>query len=187
MYANITAVPVGNASGYLTAYPSGASGTGVSTVNFMAGVTTANLALLPVSAAGAITITNHSARRQHVLVDVVGWVSGGDVTADAGTQAVPVTRILDTRTHTGGHQAPVGAGGAVSVQVLGVGGVPSTGVAAVVVHVTGVNADPGDLPHGLRDGIPDGRSSSTLNLAAHGHRLEYHDRAGRAGRRRHRL
>ena len=31
----------------------------------------------------------------------------------------------------------MGGGGTVSVKVLGAGGVPSTGVAAVVVHVTG--------------------------------------------------
>src|SRR5262249_7353437 len=59
-----------------------------------------------------------------------------------GTQAVPVTRILDTRTTLGGHQAPVPAGGALNLPVLGVGGVPSTGVAGVIVHVTGVSPSP---------------------------------------------
>ena len=83
MYANVTAVPVGNVSGYLTAYPSGTAAPVISTVNFMPGVITANLALLPVSTSGAITITNHSTNA-NVLVDVVGWTSGGDVTADAG-------------------------------------------------------------------------------------------------------
>jgi hypothetical protein len=58
VYADIAAVPVGNAAGNLTAYPSDAAPPPLSsTVNFMAGVTTANLVLLPVSATGTITIT----------------------------------------------------------------------------------------------------------------------------------
>ena len=49
----------------------------------MPGVATSTFALLPVSASGAITITNHSTSA-NVLVDVAGWTSSGDVTADAG-------------------------------------------------------------------------------------------------------
>jgi hypothetical protein len=164
VYADIIAVPVGNAAGYLTAYPSDAASPPVaSTVSFKAGVATANLALLPVSATGRITITNHSPGA-NVIVDVAGWVSGGDVAADAGTRAIPVTRILDTRTSLGGHPAPVGAAGAVSVHVLGVGGVPSVGVAAVVVHVTGVAPTAGTYLRALATGYPH-PVSAVLNLA----------------------
>ena len=45
-------------------------------------------------------------------------------------------RILDTRTSLGGHLGKVGAGQSFDVQVTGQGGVPATGVAAVVVNVT---------------------------------------------------
>ena len=51
-------------------------------------------------------------------------------------QAVTPARILDTRTGTGAPRAPVGAGGQIDVPVTGVGGVPVSGVAAVVLNVT---------------------------------------------------
>ena len=54
------------------------------------------------------------------------------------------TRILDTRDHAGGPigspAQPVGAGESRAVTVTGVGGVPESGVGAVVVNVTAVNA-----------------------------------------------
>ncbi|MDP1805886.1 MAG: hypothetical protein Q8K72_12010, partial [Acidimicrobiales bacterium] len=42
----------------------------------------------------------------------------------------------DTRAGTGGFSAPVGPGGTISATVAGVGGVPATGVDAVVLNVT---------------------------------------------------
>ena len=54
-----------------------------------------------------------------------------------GYQPVPPARILDTRNGTGGVPiAPVGSNGTLNVQVLGRGGVPSTGVGAIVMNVT---------------------------------------------------
>lgn len=162
VYANVTDVPVGNAGGFLTAYPSGASQPVSSTLNFVNGTTTANFALLPVSSSGSITITNHSAGA-NVIVDVAGWISGGDVTTDAGIKATTATRILDTRTTLGGHKAPVGSNSSVSVGVLGVGGVPSSGVAAVVVHVTGVSPNTGTYLQAFATGYPT-PSTSVLNI-----------------------
>jgi len=45
-------------------------------------------------------------------------------------------RILDTRSGLGAPQAPVGQGGGLDVQITGQGGVPATGVVAVVLNVT---------------------------------------------------
>ena len=163
VYADLVAVPVGNAAGYLTAYPSGAAQPLSSTVNFLSGIPAANLTLLQVSAAGTITVTNHSAGA-NVIVDVAGWVSGGDVTADAGMQANRVTRVLDTRTTLGGHKAPVGGHGTVSVRVLGVGGMPTSGVGAVVVHVTGVTPNANTYLTAYATGYPK-PTSSVVNLA----------------------
>jgi hypothetical protein len=167
IYADVVAVPAGKAAGYLTAYPSDASSVPVSsTVSFLAGVTTSNLALVPVGADGSITITNRSPGA-NVIVDVVGWVSGGDVTADAGTQPLPVTRILDTRTTLGSHHAPVAARSALNLRVLGAGGVPSTGVGGVIVHVTGVRPSPtGTNLTAIGTGFPH-PVSTMLNLPAH--------------------
>jgi hypothetical protein len=50
--------------------------------------------------------------------------------------ALSPARILDTRDGTGGVVGPVGPGAAVSVPVAGRGGVPASGVSAVVMNVT---------------------------------------------------
>lgn len=47
-------------------------------------------------------------------------------------------RILDTRTSNGGHHARVGADSSIDLQVGGRGGVPGSGVSAVVLNVTSV-------------------------------------------------
>ena len=56
--------------------------------------------------------------------------------------AVTPTRVLDTRSGVGqgGLIVPVGPKGRVDLQVTGVGGVPTTGVTAVAINVTGVRA-----------------------------------------------
>ena len=46
------------------------------------------------------------------------------------------TRILDTRTTTGGHLGKLGAGQSMTQQITGVGGVPATGVLGVVMNAT---------------------------------------------------
>lgn len=46
------------------------------------------------------------------------------------------TRIMDTRSGNGAPAAKIGPGGTVNLQVTGRGGVPSTGVGAVVLNVT---------------------------------------------------
>ncbi|HEY8745862.1 MAG TPA: hypothetical protein VIU62_22470, partial [Chloroflexota bacterium] len=60
------------------------------------------------------------------------------VSASTGNPYNPVApaRLLDTRTGLGGYSTPFGAGTARAVQVTGLGGVPSTGVSAVVLNVT---------------------------------------------------
>jgi hypothetical protein len=46
------------------------------------------------------------------------------------------SRVLDTRNGIGGRRFPVGAGTTIDVAVMGVGGVPTTGVTAVALNVT---------------------------------------------------
>lgn len=56
----------------------------------------------------------------------------------AGYVPVAPVRVLDTRTDLGGGDfLPVGGGRRVDVPVLGIGGVPASGVAAVLVSATG--------------------------------------------------
>jgi hypothetical protein len=64
----------------------------------------------------------------------------GHLTATVAATYVPLSpsRITDTRTGSGYPNAgkTLGAGGSINVQVTGAGGVPTTGVTAVVVNVT---------------------------------------------------
>jgi len=69
--------------------------------------------------------------------------AGSAVAADAGTTYVPLApaRILDTRDGTGrgGVTGPISSGGTVELMVVGVAGVPASGVEAVALNVTAVN------------------------------------------------
>jgi hypothetical protein len=69
---NLTVVaPASN--GHFTAFPTGGSLPPTSTLNFSAGQTRANNAVLPLGPGGAVTIFNASAGTAHVVIDVTGW------------------------------------------------------------------------------------------------------------------
>ncbi|HEY8998865.1 MAG TPA: hypothetical protein VIM53_00940 [Candidatus Saccharimonadales bacterium] len=136
--ADVIAVPSATAGGYLTAYSSDAASVPVaSSVNAAAGTPTSTLTWIPVGADGHINLYSSTAN-MNAVVDVFGWMSGGDVTTDAGVQVVPPSRILDTRTTTGGQEGAMSANETLNVHVQGVGGIPSSGVAGVIAHVTAV-------------------------------------------------
>lgn len=70
--ANLTVIP--SAAGFLSAYRAGESAGTTSTLNFVNGVTRANNALLPLSAAGDSEILcSGSAGPVHLAIDVVGY------------------------------------------------------------------------------------------------------------------
>ena len=56
--------------------------------------------------------------------------------------SLPPSRVMDTRTNLGA-TGPVAALGAISLQITGQGGVPATGVSAVIVYVTAVDPTSG--------------------------------------------
>jgi hypothetical protein len=60
--------------------------------------------------------------------------------SEGGLQPLVPSRVLDTRTGNGAPAAKVAAGGIIDLQATGRGGVPSTGVGAVVLNVTAVDA-----------------------------------------------
>jgi len=131
-------VAVTNAAGppsYLTVWPKGAGRPFASSLNFSPGVSVSNVSVARVGADGSVSIYNN-AGVVAVVADVQGWYSDS---AAGGSSYVPVNpaRILDTRngTGTGGTVAAVGAGATLQVTVTGVGGVPATGVTAVVLNV----------------------------------------------------
>jgi alpha-tubulin suppressor-like RCC1 family protein len=132
---NIT-VTEPTAAGFVTVFPTGAAQPTASNLNFVAGQTTPNLTIAKVGDSGRVSLFN-SAGSTHLIADVVGWFP----TVSTFTSLQPA-RLLDTRpglTTVDGQFAGVGAvgpGGTLDVTVVGRGGVPATGVGAVVLNIT---------------------------------------------------
>lgn len=120
---------------FLTVFPSGSARPVASNLNVLAGQTRPNLVVAKVGADGKVSVYNN-AGAVHVIFDVVGWYGADGVAARARFNPLPPSRVLDTRVGTGGVAAPIGPAATISVKVTGVGGVPATGVSAVVLNVT---------------------------------------------------
>ena len=121
-------------AGYLAAYPAGLAAPTVSNVNFAVGQTTANLSLVKVGTGGMINIRSGAYADTDVVADIMGYITGSG-TVGAFRAADQPVRILDTRVGNG-RFGPIPANGDVKLQVTGRGGVPSSGVTAVVLNVT---------------------------------------------------
>ena len=128
-----TTVVAPSGAGYVTVYPAGAARPVASNLNYPAGATVANMVVAKLGSGGRLTLYSNSAT--DLVVDVTGYYPSSAKYAPL----VPV-RLLDTRTGLGAPKARVAAGKTVNVTVLGRGGVPATGVAAVVLNVTAVGA-----------------------------------------------
>lgn len=121
--------------GYLTAYPSGGHRPLASTLNFTAGRSVANLAVVPLGPDGSIAVYSSSAQPVHAIVDVLGYVTDGAAVDTGMMSPLGPTRVLDTRSGLGGSHT-VKAYGTVKLTVRGVAGVPSSRVSAVVLNLT---------------------------------------------------
>ncbi|HZQ49186.1 MAG TPA: FG-GAP-like repeat-containing protein [Candidatus Dormibacteraeota bacterium] len=120
-------------AGYLTVFPTGSTRPTASNLNFIAGQTVPNLVEVALGTGGKVSFFNPLGSAD-VIADVQGWVGDStDSYTPAGLfNALPPARILDTRSC----HCPLGAGQTLSVQVTGRGGVPASGVSAVVINVT---------------------------------------------------
>jgi hypothetical protein len=133
---NLTAVDP-TSEGFLSLYAGGLpkpTAANPSSLNFRAGQNVANMAITTLNAGGVATVFN-AFGNTHVLVDVVGWY---DLTGSGGGRYNPIapSRIMDTRNAVGPVSAPLSAGTSVNLDVTGFGGVPASGVSAVVVNLT---------------------------------------------------
>jgi len=119
---NLTAVAP-SATGYLTAYPCGVELPVASVVQAISKRTIAGATVVPLGADGTFCVFTASAT--HLLVDLFGAYAPG---AGQSFEPVTPTRILDSR--SGG--ARPGGGSIVTLQVAGVGAVPSNATAAAL-------------------------------------------------------
>ena len=124
-------------AGYVTVFPTGTVRPLASSLNLSPGQVVANELVTKVGAGGRISLFTQPST--HLIVDVVGWFV--DVGA-GGLHPLAPARLLDTRAGTStvdGLQqgaGPTTAGRSLRLPVLGRGGVPPSGVWAVVVNVT---------------------------------------------------
>jgi hypothetical protein len=132
--ANVTATGASDTS-FFTVYPDGSTRPVASNVNFKPEQTVPNLVTVPLSASGAIDIYN-AFGEVNAIVDVSGYY-GPDPGAGQGFTSLTPARICDTRsgTSTPCTGKTLSAGGTLTVQVTGEGGVP-TGASAVVANLT---------------------------------------------------
>lgn len=126
------------ANGYVTAY-AGSTRPGVSNVNFVAGRTVPNLAVVPLDSDRTFTLYNGSAGTVDLIADLSGYYTGGTpaATQQGAFGSLPPVRVLDTRGPIGvSTKAAVPAHGSVTFTVNQPGsGVPAD-VSAVLLNVT---------------------------------------------------
>lgn len=112
---------------WLAVYPKGSARPLASNLNFSARQVVANTVIAKVGTDGSVSIYNHTGTTD-VIVDVQGWFA-----ADEGYTPLVPDRLLDTR-----ESSAVGDDQVIELTVLGEGGVPRSGVDAVVLNVTAV-------------------------------------------------
>jgi hypothetical protein len=116
---NVTATDA-TADGFLTVYPSGGTMPETSNLNFSVGKSSPNLVVTKVGADGRVAFAAGEGS-VNVIADVVGYF---DTTSGDEFHAVVPSRVLDSRTTTGGFgSTPVAAGPAKNLKVVGFGGV----------------------------------------------------------------
>jgi alpha-tubulin suppressor-like RCC1 family protein len=123
-------------AGFLSVYRDGDARSGTPNLNFVAHQTVPNLVLAPVGANGKVDLYNGSRGAVHLVADVSGYFRSGDPTLAGAFGSLSPFRLLNTGSGVGAPRGAVPAGGTVHLQVNGGGGVPPTGVAAVVLNVT---------------------------------------------------
>ena len=121
-------------SGYLTVFADATTRPGTSNLNFGTGQTLADQVYAPVGSDGKIAIYNGSRSSLRLLGDVTGYFATQAAPVAGGYVATAPTRILDTRSSSGG-TAPAG-GSTLRLAVLGRGPAPASGVSAVAFTLT---------------------------------------------------
>lgn len=131
-------VPAAAQSGTVTAYARGAARPTAPSVTFSAGRGVSTLALVPVDAAGYVTLANNSSGPIQLVVDTAGYTAAGGAAGPGGWVPLAPTRVVETATKLGS-TGPVPARSALTPRLTGKAGIPSTGVLAVTLVVTVVN------------------------------------------------
>jgi hypothetical protein len=154
------------ASSFLTIYPTGVSLPLAANLNFVAGQTVPNLVTVGLGTGGKATVYN-GVGTVDVIFDVQGYYTTPATSPGPDGLFNPLVpaRLLDTRIGNGAPTAPVGPAQTLNLQVTGRGGVPASGVSAVVMNLAVTNPTISSFLTLFPTGV-------TLPLAAN---LNFHD------------
>ena len=135
---NVTVVEpeVGNEGGYVTVYPCASGRPDASNLNFTNGQIIPNTVIAPVDPSGNICFYSYG--KTHILADVAGYFPTG-----SSLTTLTPSRIMNTRP-TGKIGSLKGTETATVFNVLGKGGLPNTGISAVLLNVTVVEPEVGN-------------------------------------------
>lgn len=153
--------------GFVQVYPTGRAAEGSSSnLNVQTvGQTVPVLVTAPVGDGGKITLYSHGGG--HLLADLSGYFLASGETAAGRYRPLSPARVLDTRSGLGAAKGLVGKGQAITLQVTGAGGVPSSGVSAVALNVTATGAPAGGFVQVIPSaGGTAAGASSNLNVVA---------------------
>ena len=142
-------------AGFLSAYDTDSGDPGVASVAVHTGLNTSQTEVIPVSTAGTVSFTNHSPASVDVAVTITGYYTGTGAPAAGSTYTgLPWTRIVDTQAGLGTAQAQIPAGGSITVQAGGQGGI-AAGASTAVLQLDEVNATQDGYLTAYAAGSPD--------------------------------
>jgi protocatechuate 3,4-dioxygenase beta subunit len=154
---NLTAADA-SAAGFVTAWGDGSMPL-ASNLNLDApGQTRPNLVTVPIGADGSIRL--YTSNGAHLVADAVGSFRATSSASAGRLVTVTPTRVLDTRNAIGFSGAKPTGGSTVTLALAGRGGLPSSGVSAVVLNVTAAAAE----QSGYVTVWPDGAQPVVSNL-----------------------
>jgi hypothetical protein len=175
---NVTALNM-TTSGYFSIYPEGSTPAVVSSLNWTknSGVVT-NLVTVPVNTSnGEITVANGASSNVNLVVDIEGYYAPPGSTPAGLYNSVTPSRLVDTSCSlsslpvgiTSSYCASLpsansklttlGTGQIENVTVTGVGGIPSSGVSAVVLNLTAI----GPVSNGYLTAFPTGAVKAVVS------------------------
>ncbi|HZX54220.1 MAG TPA: hypothetical protein VFE86_06045, partial [Ilumatobacteraceae bacterium] len=124
--------------GFVTVWPAGTDRPVVSNLNLSGGDTRANLAIVPVSTDGKVSLFTSGG--VDLVADVAGWFTDGTAPDDSVGLFVPITptRVLDTRQEP---TAPLSLTSSVTRLIGSTSVVPPDSSVAVVANITATQSD----------------------------------------------
>ena len=145
-------------AGSIAIFPGDTTWNGAASVSFPAAQNKQSMVTAKLGADGTLSVRNNIAATIQVIGDVAGYYTGGTPSTPGAFQAIPFQRAFDTR-----QSHPLAPGSVTSMPIAGHGGVPATGVAAVLANLTVLSpGQAGSVSTWASDAAWDGSASASF-------------------------